>query len=47
MDSQNPSGDEMEDIEMEEVLNVVKKMVDNCEAFMVQNYSETGSDRRC
>ena len=26
---------------MEEVLNVVKEMIDNCEAFMVQNCSET------
>ena len=41
MDSQNQSDEEMEDIEMEEVLNVVKKMIDNCEAFMVQNCFET------
>ena len=41
MESQNQSDEEMEDIEMEDVLNVVKKMIDNCEAFMVQNCSET------
>ena len=41
MDSQTQLDEEMEGIEMDEILDVVKKSIDNCEAFIVQNSSES------
>ena len=39
-DSQTQLDEEMEGIEMDEILDVVKKSIDNCEAFIVHNSSE-------